>query len=100
MIHQPLSPVGVHLQISSSLRLLVLCLVRSDLFVVLLLSVYLKKKTLISFIGSLDKCHTSVFNALIMSSNGWCGVGSLDRWRRGPRFISEIESACLQPSKP
>ena len=33
MIHQPLSPDGVHPQISSSLRLLVFCLVRPDLFV-------------------------------------------------------------------
>ena len=34
MIHQSLSPNGVHLQISSSMRLLVLCLVRPDLFVI------------------------------------------------------------------
>ena len=34
MIHQPLSPDGVHPQISSSLRLLVLCLIHPDLFVI------------------------------------------------------------------
>ena len=33
-VHQPLSPDGVHPQKSSSLRLLVLCLVRPDLFVI------------------------------------------------------------------
>ena len=59
MIHQPLLPDGVHPQISSSLGLLVLCLVRH-----ILLFVYFFKE-LISFISSLDKCHTSVFNALI-----------------------------------
>ena len=35
-----------------------------------LLIVYFFKE-LISFIGSLDKCHTSVFNALILFSNDW-----------------------------
>ena len=63
MIHQPLSPDGVHPQINSSLRLLGLCLVRPDL---LLFGDFLKK--LISFIGSLNKCHTSVFNTLIFCS--------------------------------
>ena len=59
MIHQPMSLDGVHPQISSSLGLLVLCLVRH-----ILPFVYFSKE-LISFIGSIDKCHTSVFNALI-----------------------------------
>ena len=66
MIHQPLSPDRVHPQISSSLRLLVLRLVRPDLFVryyCLFIQVF---KELISYIFSLDKCHTSVFNALII----------------------------------
>ena len=34
MIHQTLSSDGVHPEISSSLRFLVLCLVRPDLFVI------------------------------------------------------------------
>ena len=46
--------------ISSSLRLLVLYLLRHTL-----LFVYFFKE-LISFIGSLDKCHTSVFKALVV----------------------------------
>ena len=51
MIHQPLLPDGVHPRISSSLRLLVLCLVRPDLFVIYYrLSIFFKG--LISFIGS------------------------------------------------
>ena len=71
MIHQPLAPDGVHPQISSSLRLLVLCLVRPDLFVIYYCFFYFFEE-LISFIGSLDKWHTSVFNALIF-------IGSLDK---------------------
>ena len=67
MIHQPLSHDGVHPQISSSLKLLVLCFVRSDLFVINF-CLYIFFKELISFIGSLDKCHTSIFNALIITS--------------------------------
>ena len=46
-----------HPQFSSSLILL-------ELFHHTLLFVYLFKE-IISFIGSLDKCHTSVFNALM-----------------------------------
>ena len=60
MIHQPLSPDGVDPKISSSLRLLVLCLVCPDLYYCLFIF-----KEPISFIGSLDKFHTSVFNALL-----------------------------------
>ena len=60
MVHQPLSLDGVHPQI----RLLVLCLVRLDLFVITYF-LFIFFKELVSFIGSLDKCHTSVFNALI-----------------------------------
>ena len=46
MIHQPLSPDGVHPQVSSSLRLLVLCLVRPDLFVIYYcLSVFFFQRT-------------------------------------------------------
>ena len=63
MIHQSLSPHGVHPQISSSLRLLDLCLVRSDLFVIYYCLFILLRTH--SFIDPLDKCHTSVFNALI-----------------------------------
>ena len=56
---------GVHPPpISSSLRLF--CLVRPNLFVIITIHVF---KEVISFIGSLDKWHTSVFNALISS---WC----------------------------
>ena len=66
-----LSPVGVHLQISSFLRLLVLCLVRPDLFVIHN-SLFIFSKELISFIGSLDECHTSVFFFLSFDYNeGW-----------------------------
>ena len=63
MINQPSSPDGVHPQISSSLRSLVLFLVRPDLFVIYY---GFFPKELISFIGSLGKCHVSVFNALIV----------------------------------
>ena len=62
----PLSPNVVHPQISSSLRLLVLCLVRPDLFVIYY-CLFICFKELISFIGSLDKCHISVFHALVSS---------------------------------
>ena len=59
MIHQPLSPDGVHPQISSSLRLL--GLVRPDLFVInYFLFVFFKE--LISFIGYLDNAtHALIF---------------------------------------
>ena len=63
MIRHPLSPEGVHPQISSSMRLLILCLVRLHLFVIFYCLFIFSKN--ISFIGSLDKCHTSVFKALI-----------------------------------
>ena len=59
MIHQPLSPDRVHPQVSSSLRLLTHYLVCHTL-----LFIYYFKE-LISFIDSLDKCHTSIFNTLI-----------------------------------
>ena len=68
MIHQPLSTGRVHPQISSSLTLLVYCLVRPDLFVIYY-CLFIFVKELVSFIGSLDKCHTSVFNALIYIAN-------------------------------
>ena len=55
MIHQPLSPDGVHPQIRSSLRLLVLCLVGPE-------CLFISQRTRF---GYLDKCHTCVFNALI-----------------------------------
>ena len=45
------------------LRLLVLCLVHPDLFVIYYCFFFFKE--CISFIGSLDKCHTSIFNASI-----------------------------------
>ena len=70
MIHQSLSPDRVHPQISPSLRLLVRCLVRQDLFVIyyslviyLFIYLFIFFKGPISFIGSLD----GVFNALIMN---------------------------------
>ena len=60
-----LSPDGLHPQISLSLTLIILHLVRLDLLVICtLLFVYFFKE-LISFIGTLDKWHTSLFNALI-----------------------------------
>ena len=68
MIHQPLSPDGVHPQIISSLRLLVLCLFRPEWFVINY-CLFIFFKELVSFIGSLDKCHTSVFNALIVTGD-------------------------------
>ena len=56
-------------QIRSSLRSLVHCLVRPDLLVIYMYyCLFILFKELISFFfffGSLDKCHTSVFNALI-----------------------------------
>ena len=55
---------GVHSQISSSLRLSVICLFLPHLLVIHYW-LFLFSKELISFIGTLDKCHTSVFNALI-----------------------------------
>ena len=61
MIHQPLSPDGVHTRISSSLRLFVLCLVRSDLFVIHHCLFIFSKNSFLY----LDKCHNSVFNTLI-----------------------------------
>ena len=74
MILQPLSPDGVHPQISSSMRLLVLCHIRSNLFVIYYCLFVCFVKEFISFIGSLEKCHTSVFNTLIflmfLSSQG------------------------------
>ena len=60
MIHQSLSPDGVRAQISSSLRLLVICLVRPACSSYITICLF-KKKKLISFIYSLDKCHTSVY---------------------------------------
>ena len=65
MIHQPLSPDRVHPQISSFLTLLVLCLIRPDLFVIYY-NLFIFLKELISFIGSLDKCHSSIFKASII----------------------------------
>ena len=65
MIHQPLLTDAVHPQIRSSLRLSVPCLVRPDLFVIYY-CLFIFSKNSFSFIGSLDKCHTSVFNALIL----------------------------------
>ena len=60
-----LSPERVHLHISLSLRWLVLCLTRTAFFVIYY-CLFIFFKELISSIGSLDKCHTSVFNALII----------------------------------
>ena len=60
MIHQLLSPDRVHPQISSSLRLLFLCLVRWTCSSYITVCCFFKQ--LISFIGSLDKFRTSVFN--------------------------------------
>ena len=68
MIYQPLSPDGIHPQVTLSLRLLVVCFVRPDLFVIYYYLFILLFIELISFIGSLDKCHSSVFKALILWS--------------------------------
>ena len=64
MIHHPLSPGVVRPQISSSLRLLVICFVCPACSSYITICLFKKKKT-ISSIGSLDKCHTSVSNALV-----------------------------------
>ena len=64
MIHQPLLPDGVHPQISSFQRLLVLCLVRLALSSHITACLFFQR---LQFIGSLDKYHTSVFNALILT---------------------------------
>ena len=67
MIHQHLSPDGVHPP-NQFVPEIVSCLpCSSGLVRHILLFVYFFKE-LISFISFLDKCHTSVFNALI--SNG------------------------------
>ena len=77
MIHQPLSPDAVHPQISSSLRVLIDCLVRPDLFVINYCFFYFFKEP-ISFNTSLDKYQTIVFNALItLGDGGWGGGGRL-----------------------
>ena len=64
MIHQPLSPDGGHPQISSSLRQLVLCLVRPDLFVIYYCLYTFSKNSFLS-LAPLTNATLSVFNALI-----------------------------------
>ena len=65
MIYQPfVTRRSSSPQISLPLRLLVLCLVRLNSFVRHYCSFIFSKNSFL-FIGSLDKCHTSVFNALI-----------------------------------
>ena len=64
MIHRPLSPDLVHPEISSSLRLLVLSLVRPHLFVI-------HYGLFVSFIGSLEKYHTKMTQKCIYKF-GWC----------------------------
>ena len=65
MIHKPLSPDGVHPPNQFVPEIVSPLPCSSGLVRHKLLFVYLFKE-LISFIGSLDKCHTSVFNALIL----------------------------------
>ena len=71
MIQQPLSPDGVHPpnQFVPKIVSALPCLSRLVRYT--LLFVYFFKE-LISFIGSLDKCHTSVFNTLILCGNKQC----------------------------
>ena len=64
MIHQPLSPDGVHPQITSSLRLLVFCLVRPDLFVIYYCLFIISKNSLLS-LTPLTNATPAFFNALI-----------------------------------
>ena len=64
MIHQPLSPDGVHPQNQFVPEIVSILPFSSGRVRHTLLFVCFVKE-LISFIGSLDKCHTSVFNALI-----------------------------------
>ena len=67
MIHQPLSPDGGHHQMSSSQRLLVLCLVRSTLFIMnKLLFVYFLKKTHFFYRLPLTNATPALINALIL----------------------------------
>ena len=61
-----MSPEGVCPKVSPSLRLLVLCHFRLELFVIYY-CLFIFFKELISFMDSFDKCHTSIFNALIIS---------------------------------
>ena len=93
MIHQLLSSDGVHPKISSSLRLLVLCLVRSDLFVIQY-CLFILFKELISFIGFLDKYHTSVFNALIFV---YLPYGLLNRSKSD--LNSKKKNSCMSEDK-
>ena len=69
MIHQPLSSDGVHPQISSSLRLLVLCLLRLDLFIIYQCLFIFSKNSLLS-LASLTKPQQH-FSTL------WVGKGNL-----------------------
>ena len=64
MIHQPLSPDGVHPPNQFVPEIVSPMPCSSGLVRYILVFVYFFKE-LISFIGFLDKCHTSVFNALI-----------------------------------
>ena len=64
MIHQPLSHDRIHPQFVPDTVSTLSC--SSGLIRHILRFVYfIFFKELMSFIGSLDKCHTSVFNALI-----------------------------------
>ena len=66
MIHQPLSPDGVHPPNQVVPGIVSPLSYSFGLVRYLLLSVYFFKE-LLSFIGSLDKYHISVFNALIIT---------------------------------
>ena len=68
MIHQPLSPDGVHPPNQFIPEIVSPCLVRPYLFVINY-CLFAFFKELFSFIRYLDKCHTNVFNALMKKSN-------------------------------
>ena len=68
MIHQPLSPDQVHPQNQFVREIVIPLPCLSVLVRHTLLFVCLLLQSIHLFIGSLDKCHTSVFNALIYLS--------------------------------
>ena len=94
MIHQPLSPDGVHPQVSSSLRLLVFCLVRPDLLVIN----YCLFFQITDFFHWLP-CHSSVFNALILfkivclrNETTWSLADCVDQDHTAQKAVSGLRS--------
>ena len=79
MIHQPLSPDFINNIVPEIVSPLP-CLSGHVRHILLFVYLKKKKKNLISFIGSLDKCHISVFSALIsMAQQYICMLRMLDQ---------------------